>query len=100
MTEATPKKSAAEKDTSFEAAFARLEVILEKMNGTTVSLDDALKLYEEADGLIHTCNKKLVDAEKRIEVLIKNRNGELAVGPDQRPLAQDFQVPSQNQRSP
>jgi exodeoxyribonuclease VII small subunit len=98
MTDATPKKTAAEKDTTFEAAFTRLEAILEKMNGTTVSLDEALKLYEEADRLIHMCNKRLVDAEKRIEILIKNRNGDLTVGPDQKPATQEFHVPSPNQQ--
>ena len=64
---------------SFETAFARLEEILEKMNSETVSLDESLKLYEEADELISQCNKKLIFAEQKIEQLIKKRNGEVAV---------------------
>ena len=64
---------------SFEQAYARLETILDVMNSGKSSLDDSLKLYEEADQLIVCCNKKLVDAEKKIEVLIKNRDGELAL---------------------
>lgn len=75
---------------SFEAAFARLEEILEKLNNGTISLDDSLNLYEEADNLIATCNKRLVDAERRIEVLVKNRNGELIIGNDDKPLTQNF----------
>jgi exodeoxyribonuclease VII small subunit len=81
---------------SFESAFSRLEEILERMNSGTISLDESLKLYEEADGLINMCNKKLTDAERRIEILIKNRNGELAMGADQKPLVQDFTIPSTN----
>ena len=81
---------------SFESAFTRLEEILEKMNSGTVSLDESLKLYEEADSLINMCNKKLMDAERRIEILIKNRNGELTMGADQKPLVQDFTIPSAN----
>lgn len=77
---------------SFEAAFARLEEILEKLNTGTISLDDSLKLYEEADQLIATCNKRLNDAERKIEVLIKNRSGELALGTDEKPLMQDYRV--------
>lgn len=73
------------KQVNFEEAFARLEEILEKMNTGTVSLDESLSLYEEADKLIVTCNKLLNDAEKRIEVLVKNRNGELSIGSDGRP---------------
>lgn len=81
---------------SFESAFCRLEEILEKMNSSTISLDESLKLYEEADKLIVTCNKRLVDAEKKIEILIKNRNGDLMIGTDQKPVTQDFNLSSQN----
>lgn len=75
---------------SFEDAFLRLEAILEHMNSGTISLDESLKLYEEADKLITICSKRLNDAEKKIEILIKNRNGELALGPDQKPLTQEY----------
>lgn len=74
----------------FEKAFTRLEEILERMNSGTISLDESLKLYEEADTLIATCNKRLTDAERKIEILIKNRNGEVTLGPDQKPMTQDF----------
>lgn len=77
-------------ENSFEAAFARLEAILERMNSGTISLDESLKLYEEADALITTCSKRLNDAERKIEVLIKNRGGELALGNDQKPVTQEF----------
>lgn len=73
---------------SFEAAFARLEEILEKMNSGSVSLDESLKLYEEADKLINICSKRLNSAEKKIETLIKNRKGELVLGPDQKPMTE------------
>ena len=75
---------------NFEKAFHRLEEILEKLNSGDTPLDESLKLYEEADRLINSCNRKLVDAEKKIEILIKNRNGELALGQDHRPITQDF----------
>lgn len=77
---------------SFEKAFARLEEILERMNSGSISLDDSLKLYEEADKLIASCSKRLTEAERKVEILIKNRSGELALGPDQQPLSQDFKV--------
>ncbi len=68
-----------------------LKLILEKMNSSTVSLDDSLKLFEEADKLINSCSKKLTEAERKIEVLIKNRaSGELVLGNDARPTTQDF----------
>lgn len=81
-----------EKELSFEAAFARLEEILEKMNSGSISLDESLKLYEEADKLIIMCQKRLTDAERKIETLVKNRNGEVVLGADQKPITQDFNI--------
>jgi exodeoxyribonuclease VII small subunit len=77
---------------SFEDAFARLEEILEKMNSGTISLDESLKLYEEADQLIALCNKRLNEAERKIEVLVKNRSGELIMGNDDKPLLEDYKA--------
>lgn len=86
-----------QKETNFEEAFKRLEQILERMNSGSVGLDESLKLYEEADRLITTCNKRLNDAERKIEVLIKNRNGDLTLGANQQPQTQDFpHAPSRN----
>ena len=75
---------------SFEAAFTRLEEILERMNTGSISLDESIKLYEEADKLILTCSKRLNEAERKIEVLVKNRNGELTLGSDGKPLTQEW----------
>ncbi|NGX37465.1 MAG: Exodeoxyribonuclease 7 small subunit [Chlamydiae bacterium] len=61
------------KGQTFEKAYERLENILEKMNEEQVSLDDALALYEEADSLIVNCQRRLNEAEQKIEILIKNR---------------------------
>jgi len=59
---------------SFEKAFDRLEEILQKMNEGKISLDSSLKLFEEANNLITKCNDRLVKAEQKIEMLIKNRS--------------------------
>lgn len=71
---------------NFEQAYQRLEEILEKMNSGTLSLDEALKLYEEADGLIAKCNARLSEAEQKIETLIKNRSGDLTLSENDQPL--------------
>ena len=62
---------------TFEKAFGRLEEILEKMTSGEVPLDNAIKLYEEADKLIKQCSKRLTSAERKIEKLVKSRSGEL-----------------------
>lgn len=81
-------------DISFEAAFFRLEEILEQMNSGNVPLEVSLKLYEEADLLINICQKRLNDAERKVELLIKQRNGELVVNSENRPLTQEMPFPS------
>lgn len=68
-----------EEPLDFERSFSRLEEILDRMNGGSVSLDESLKLYEEADRLIAGCSQKLHAAETRIEMLIKKRDGSLAL---------------------
>jgi exodeoxyribonuclease VII small subunit len=75
----------------FEEAYSRLEEILEKMNSGKASLDDSLKLYEEADKLIVTCQKTLSEAEKKIEMMIKSRNGEVVLDEAGNPVVQAFQ---------
>jgi exodeoxyribonuclease VII small subunit len=79
---------------SFESAYARLEEILEKMNSGSVALEDSLLLYEEADRLINWCTKRLTEAEKKIEILMKNREGELLLDDQGQPQTQPFAQPS------
>ena len=64
------------KELPFEQAFERLEEILEKMNSGKISLDDSIKAYEEADKLIQQCQKRLDQAEQKIEILVKGRDGQ------------------------
>lgn len=74
----------------FEEAYSRLEEILEKMNSGKASLDDSLKLYEEADKLIVACQKKLSEAEKKIETMIKSRNGDVVLDETGTPAVEAF----------
>lgn len=75
---------------TFETAYARLEEILEKMNSGKQSLEDSLSLYEEADRLIVFCNKRLSQAEQKIETLIKNREGDLSLDCNGTAQTQEF----------
>lgn len=79
-----------EQKKSFEEAYARLEQILEKMNSNAVSLDESIKLYEEADKLILLCQGRLTEAEQKVEILLKNRDGTLMLNEKELPLRQEF----------
>ena len=80
------------KELSFESSLSRLEVILEKMNTGAVALEDALKLYEEADQLIGSCNKRLNEAMSKVEILIKNRSGDVEISKDGKPSCGPYSI--------
>lgn len=75
---------------NFEQSFVRLEEILSKMNSGELSLDESLKLYEEADRLILICGKRLSAAENRVEKLIKTREGRLQTSDEEIPQREPF----------
>jgi exodeoxyribonuclease VII small subunit len=59
----------------FETALKKLEEVVKKLEGGELSLDDSLKAFEEGVKLSGFCTRKLNDAEKRVEVLIKQKDG-------------------------
>ena len=65
----------------FEKALERLEKIVEDLESGNISLDDALKRYEEGVKLSRACQKKLNEAEKKIEVLTRSLDGSLKKEP-------------------
>jgi exodeoxyribonuclease VII small subunit len=72
----------------FETSYKRLEEILEIIQSGKVPLEETLKLYEEADQLIQWCSTTLNDAEKKIEILIKNRDSGAQVNDQGQPKTQ------------
>lgn len=59
------------KELSFEQALKNLEKIAEDLESEDISLDASLKNYEEGMKLIAVCNKKLQEAKKKVDVLVK-----------------------------
>ena len=52
---------------SFEKAMDRIEEIVSILENGKSSLDESLNLFEEATNLCAYCNKKLDDAQKKVE---------------------------------
>lgn len=61
----------------FEKALEDLEKIVEAMENGELTLDQALKKYEEGVGLVRACQSKLTETEKKIEILTKTLDGAL-----------------------
>jgi len=65
----------------FETSLKKLEDIVRRLEGGSLSLEDSLKAFEE--GVKHSafCAKKLDEAERRVEVLLKRKDGSFAREP-------------------
>jgi exodeoxyribonuclease VII small subunit len=56
---------------NFEDALARLEAIVADMEGGELSIEKMMKYFEEGQGLIAFCSKKLNEVERKIEILVR-----------------------------
>lgn len=66
----------APKPQSFENSLAELEKIVARLEQGDLALDESLTLFERGVKLSRECQERLSQAERRIEVLLKGRNGE------------------------
>ena len=63
----------------FEQALKNLESIVEELEGGDIPLETSLVKYEEGVKLIRLCQKKLNEAKKKIEILVKTKDGKVKV---------------------
>jgi exodeoxyribonuclease VII small subunit len=56
---------------SFEAALEQLEAIVDRLEQGDLALEDALRAFEAGVALTRRCAKQLTDAERRIDVLVR-----------------------------
>ncbi|MEW4468078.1 exodeoxyribonuclease VII small subunit [Parasphingorhabdus sp. JC815] len=60
---------------NFEDALKRLEEIVRKLESGDVPLDQSIALYEQGEKLRGLCQKRLEDAQAKIERITLDRNG-------------------------
>ena len=65
----------------FEKSLARLEEVVKRLESTDLSLDEAMKLFEEGVKLSRDCQKQLEEAEGRVEILLKKADGKIQAQP-------------------
>ena len=65
----------------FEDALQKLEKIVSKLEEGDIPLEESLKLFEEGIRLTRFCNQKLDEAEKRVEILLKGKDGVIKAHP-------------------
>lgn len=70
-----------ESEFKFEEAFKRLEGIVKKLEEGNLTLEESLSLFEEGIKLSKICTSKLEEAERKVEILLKDENGTLTPQP-------------------
>jgi len=64
-----------EPEIKFEKALAELRALVDKLEGGDLELDDSLKLFERGVKLIQVCSKRLDDAQRRVDIVMKSKDG-------------------------
>jgi len=65
----------------FETALARLEELVQELEKGDLPLEQSLRLFEEGIKLSRICNKCLEDAERKVEILLKDKDGNITAEP-------------------
>jgi exodeoxyribonuclease VII small subunit len=70
-----PADDPAAEGLKFEQALGRLEKIVAEMESAELPLDEVVGRFEEGTRLVRFCAQKLEEAEKKIEILARKKDG-------------------------
>lgn len=70
-----------EQPANFEAALAELEQIVRNLEAGKTSLEDSLAAYERGMQLKNFCEKRLSEAQLKVEQIAKAADGSLKTAP-------------------
>mgnify|MGYP006385677645 CR=1 FL=1 len=65
----------------FETSLKRLEEIVAELESGDLGLEQSLKLFEEGVKLARICNARLEEAERKVEILLKDKSGKMTAMP-------------------
>lgn len=71
----------AQTEIKYEEALKRLEKLVAELDKSELDLETRLKKFEEGTKLARLLTKKLDQAKKRVELLVKNSAGEASLVP-------------------
>ena len=82
-------KNGQEQGRSFEASLEALEQIVRQLESGDLPLEKSLELFEQGIRLSRECQERLSQAERRIEILLRDNQG--------RPVVNTFSEPTENE---
>jgi exodeoxyribonuclease VII small subunit len=69
------------KEKAFEQALKELEEIVNRLEQGEIPLEEAIQLFEQGVTLSRLCHAKLNEAQKRVEILLKDEGGKMTAQP-------------------
>ena len=70
-----------DEEIKFEKAISELEQIVNELEEGNLPLDESLEAFQNGIVLSKICNKQLTEAERKIELLTKDKDGNLNLQP-------------------
>ena len=70
---------------SFESSLRELEQIVQQLEGGDLPLERSLELFEQGVRLSRECQKRLDEAEHKVEILLKGVDGTVTTSPMKAP---------------
>jgi len=86
------------KELNFEKALKDLEETVGKLEQGDLSLDESLKLFEKGVKLAKFLRKELEKAEKKVEILLKDEEGNVSAEPFD--IDENDEQPHENDEQP
>jgi exodeoxyribonuclease VII small subunit len=80
-------KNIEEQSRTFEASLEALEQIVQQLESGDLPLEKSLELFEQGIRLSRECQERLSQAERRIEILLRDNQG--------RPVVSAFKEPNE-----
>ena len=86
------------KEIKYEEALKRLEKLVGELDASELDLETRLKKFEEGTKLARVLLKRLEQAKKKVQVLIKTHVGEASLAPFDEQVLEDEREPDDQSR--
>lgn len=77
------------KELTFEEALKSLENVVAKLESGKIRLEESIRLFEEGMKLSSLCQKRLDDADRKIEMLLRKPGGVVSGTEDETDILRD-----------
>lgn len=89
MAHSNPQKAESNNQQKFEDGLKDLEAIVARIDSGELPLEESIQAFERGVALVRALNQKLDEVEKKIEVLVRDNQGQLRTTAYREPAGED-----------